>query len=48
MVACREAMNFTLFEKSDEEKKKLAEYMRKQEAQLKALIKLLEKGGGSN
>ena len=29
----------------DEEKKKLAEYMRKQEAQLKALIEVLEKGG---
>ena len=29
----------------DEEKKKLAEYMRKLEAQLKDLISVLEKGG---
>jgi hypothetical protein len=30
---------------ADDEKKKLAEYMRKQEAQLKDLINVLEKGG---
>ena len=30
----------------DEEKKKLADYMRKQETQMKALIDQLEKGGG--
>jgi len=31
----------------DEERKKLAEYMRKQEGQMKALIEVLEKGGGN-
>jgi len=31
----------------DEERKKLAEYMRKQEGQMKALIDVLEKGGGN-